>query len=90
MCDICKKFICPPACPSYDGRSAEHGKRIADCAICKEPIYLGDLCFARTKLVLCSRGYAREQRARALAARPFKKLRTKLDAICPDQSQKGE
>ena len=84
MCDICKKFICPPACPSYDGRSAEHGKRIAVCAICKEPIYLGDLYFASTKLILCSRCYAREQRARVLAARALKKIRTKLNATDPD------
>ena len=41
MCEICRKYRCPPNCPSYEGRSAEFGWRIAvreygGCAICEE------------------------------------------------------
>ena len=35
MCRICGKFICPPPCPSYDGESAERGKKIAVCTACE-------------------------------------------------------
>ena len=75
MCEICKKYICPPSCPSYDGSSAEHGKRIAVCSICAESIYRDDRYFASSRVVLCARCYAREQRARVLGARPLKKLK---------------
>ena len=34
MCRICGKYICPPVCPSYDGESAERGRRIGFCARC--------------------------------------------------------
>ena len=34
MCRICGKYICPTSCPSYDGESAELGKRIAFCSLC--------------------------------------------------------
>lgn len=34
MCGICGKFICPSSCPSFDGESAEYGKRIGYCAGC--------------------------------------------------------
>ena len=34
MCQICGKYICPSACPSYDGESAEYGKRIDFCSEC--------------------------------------------------------
>ena len=34
MCKICRKYKCPPSCPSYDGESAERGKRVGECALC--------------------------------------------------------
>ena len=34
MCQICRKYKCPPSCPSYDGESAERGVRVAFCAAC--------------------------------------------------------
>lgn len=34
MCEICRKYLCPPACPSYVGRSAERGKTVFRCADC--------------------------------------------------------
>lgn len=39
MCDICRRFICPPACPSYAGISAEYGKRRARCTECGRWLY---------------------------------------------------
>ncbi len=38
MCRICGKYICPPACPSYDGESAERGRRIGFCASCNRTL----------------------------------------------------
>ena len=34
MCKICRKYKCPPRCPSYDGESAERGKRVGYCTLC--------------------------------------------------------
>lgn len=34
MCQICGKYLCPPACPSYRGRSAERGYKICECSAC--------------------------------------------------------
>lgn len=34
MCQICGKYLCPPACPSYRGRSAERGDKICECSVC--------------------------------------------------------
>ena len=34
MCRICGKYICPPACPSYDGESAERGRAKGRCYVC--------------------------------------------------------
>ena len=39
MCRICGKYNCPPACPSYNGESAELGERIDFCAVCGTPLY---------------------------------------------------
>ena len=42
MCDICGRPICPPACPSYNGRSAELGHRVGICRKCGRSIYTGE------------------------------------------------
>ena len=43
MCEICRKYRCPPNCPSYEGRSAEFGRRIAVCRVCGRSLYVGDV-----------------------------------------------
>ena len=53
MCEICKRFICPPACPSYDGRSAEKGKRIAVCRVCGAELYADSDFFVKGATFLC-------------------------------------
>ena len=42
MCAICRRYICPSACPSFEGESAELGKRLFVCSMCDEPIYETD------------------------------------------------
>ena len=42
MCAICRRYICPSACPSFLGESAELGKRLFECSACGEAIYEGD------------------------------------------------
>ena len=34
MCRICRKYLCPPSCPSFCGDSAERGRAISNCALC--------------------------------------------------------
>lgn len=43
MCEICRKYRCPPNCPSYEGRSAEYGRRIAVCGACGRSLYEEDI-----------------------------------------------
>ena len=43
MCEICRKYRCPPNCPSYEGRSAEFGRPIAKCRECGRSLYEDDL-----------------------------------------------
>lgn len=42
MCAICRRYICPSACPSFVGDSAELGKRLFGCSGCGEAIYEDD------------------------------------------------
>lgn len=42
MCEICRKYLCPPGCPSFVGRSAEFGRRLFRCAGCGANIYEDD------------------------------------------------
>ena len=42
MCEICGQYFCYPSCPFFDGTSAELGKRLFRCALCKENIYETD------------------------------------------------
>lgn len=42
MCAICRMYICPAACPSYEGKSLERGKPVAQCEECGEYIYADD------------------------------------------------
>ena len=39
MCDICGGYFCYPSCPSYNGDSAEFGKRLFLCSRCGRSIY---------------------------------------------------
>ena len=39
MCEICRRFICPSSCPSYEGRSSEYGRRIGVCRRCGGSVY---------------------------------------------------
>ena len=52
MCEICRRFICPPTCPSYEGRSAEYGRRRGVCRRCGEELYRSDEIFGG-RLCLC-------------------------------------
>lgn len=42
MCKICGQYFCYPSCPSFEGDSAEFGKRLFRCAVCGENIYETD------------------------------------------------
>jgi transcription initiation factor IIE alpha subunit len=42
MCAICRRYICPSACPSFTGESAELGERLFDCSSCGAVVYEND------------------------------------------------
>lgn len=42
MCRICRRYRCPPNCPSYEGRSAEYGRRVGVCRVCGGEVYEED------------------------------------------------
>ena len=42
MCQVCRKYYCPPSCPSFDGRSSELGRARIRCSVCGKLIYEAD------------------------------------------------
>lgn len=55
MCEICRKYRCPPNCPSYEGRSAEYGRRVGVCRLCGRSLYVGDAIRESGKGVACDK-----------------------------------
>ena len=53
MCDICGKYICPPACPSYSGDSAEFGRCVGVCRKCGRSIYADNEYFGSVSARIC-------------------------------------
>ncbi len=53
MCEICRMYICPPACPSYEGISLVNGRPIGRCDECGEYIYAEDIYFEKGRSLLC-------------------------------------
>lgn len=39
MCEECQMFICPPACPNFDGTLAGLGRPRGRCSLCDGGIY---------------------------------------------------
>ena len=39
MCSICGGYFCYPSCPSYNGDSAELGRRLFYCSSCGRAIH---------------------------------------------------
>lgn len=60
MCEICKRFICPASCPSYEGRSSEYGRRIGVCRRCGEELYSEDGAYFLRGRYLCRRCRSKE------------------------------
>ncbi len=54
MCHICGMYMCPPACPSYEGISIESGKPIGSCDECGAYIYSEDIFFEKGSFLLCA------------------------------------
>ncbi len=53
MCEECGWRFCPPACPSYVGRSSALGERIAVCSLCGGEIYVNERFFTNGARVIC-------------------------------------
>ena len=39
MCEYCRQYECPPACPNYDGYSSSLGTCFGGCELCGSGIY---------------------------------------------------
>ena len=53
MCDQCGKYICPPSCPKYVGRSAYKGRIYGICGVCRRIIYVTDRSIRKGEVLLC-------------------------------------
>ena len=53
MCEICRMQICPPSCPTYEGKRAGSGKAIGRCAVCESLIYQGEIYFYNRDRSVC-------------------------------------
>lgn len=42
MCEECQMFICPPACPNFDGTLVSLGRSRGRCSLCDGDIYLDE------------------------------------------------
>ena len=54
MCDYCKQYECPPACPSYSGHSTALGDAAGACAFCDANVYADDEYYTREGKILCA------------------------------------
>lgn len=54
ICEICESYVCPPACPHFDGRVTGVGEPIGRCHICGARIYERDGHFCRDEKILCA------------------------------------
>ncbi|MBP3314184.1 MAG: hypothetical protein J6M03_00035 [Clostridia bacterium] len=68
MCEICRRFICPPACPSYNGRNVEYGRRRGVCASCGKELYSSDEIYGSFTKILCKKCYLAKARLRRASA----------------------
>lgn len=53
MCDICRSYICPPACPSYRGERPSRGRPIGQCEECGRYLYGDDEYYFAGRAVYC-------------------------------------
>jgi hypothetical protein len=62
MCDICGWMLCPPSCPSYDGRDAERGMSLGRCAVCGRFLYEDSDFFVEGTKITCAKCLPRATR----------------------------
>ncbi len=53
MCNVCKREICPSACPEYKGYSVERGVPVGQCNECGEYIYEDDRAYGYGRRMYC-------------------------------------
>ena len=53
LCIICRRYLCPPACPSYKGVSPLKGRPIGQCEECERYIYGDDEGYFTERAVYC-------------------------------------
>ena len=54
ICKICGQFVCPPACPEFDGYVTGLGNATSECEICGVRNYEGDGHFMKNGKAICS------------------------------------
>ena len=53
ICKICGQFVCPPACPEFDGYVAGLGSAKSECETCGVRNYDGDGHFIKNGKAIC-------------------------------------
>ena len=56
MCDYCRQYSCPSACPSYNGDLVGLSEKIGECFICEDGVYADDEQYTKNEkyLDLCA------------------------------------
>ena len=54
MCEYCRQYECPSACPSFNGHATGLGSSTGKCAFCEANIYDSDEQYAKNDKVLCA------------------------------------
>lgn len=53
ICDICRLYTCPTACPSYEGKNVLLGDSVGECSVCGARVYNDDEHYTHDGKMLC-------------------------------------
>lgn len=54
ICDVCKQYVCPSACPNYSYCAPLFGADVGACSVCSERVCDGDEFYVYNERLLCA------------------------------------
>lgn len=54
ICEYCGQYICPSACPNFEGYVAGLGSSIGNCSVCESRVYDEDGHQEKNGKILCA------------------------------------
>jgi hypothetical protein len=54
ICDICKQYVCPSACPNFLSSVSLHGSAVGACFLCAGSIYDGNDFYVHNERLICA------------------------------------